>query len=218
MNSQQLSNLLAQMAVDRPVFHSEADFQHELALRISHVGYRVRLEVPMNIQINETAVRAQLDLLVIGAQTQRTAIELKYVTAEKSVVYDGEIFSLSNNWGTNLSRFDGWADFQRVGAFVAAGHADNGLTVFLTNKKDAWSVDASLTANLGQQFSMHESRIVEANTVMNWVGNATSGSVSSKRLPPYSPVNVHQQAECLWRNYSNFPGPNGNFRYLLLEL
>jgi hypothetical protein len=218
MNTQQLTNILAQVAADRPVFHSEADFQHQLALALSHSGYRVRLEIPLSIQGNEVGINAELDLLIIGPDQRRTAIELKYVTAQKFIVHEGESFNLKQNWGTNLSRFDSWSDFQRVGAFVAAGYADNGFAIFLTNAADAWNVDASLTANLGQQFSMHESRNVPANTILDWVGNPTIGSVSRKRLPPYSPLIVPQHAVCNWRDFSDFPGLNGRFRYLLHSL
>lgn len=218
MNSEQLTTLLAQLATHRPVFHSEADFQHELALRLSYAGYRVRLEVPLTIQINGSDIEAQLDLLVIDPDQQRTAIELKYVTEQKLINRDGEIFNLKGNWGTNLSRFDGWADFRRVGAFVAAGHVDKGLTVFLTNKEDAWNVDASQTDNLGQQFSMHEGRDVGANSMLDWVGNVGVNNVGTKRLPPYSPIHATHGSVCSWKDYSDFEGRNGRFRYLLHEV
>ena len=218
MNIEQLTALFAQLATHRPVFHSEADFQDELALKLSHAGYRVRLEVPLTIQINGSYIEAQLDLLVIDPDQQRTAIELKYVTAQRLIILEGETFNLKGNWGTNLSRFDGWADFRRVGAFVAAGHADKGFSVFLTSKEQPWNVDASQTDNLGQQFSMHEGRDVRANTVLDWVGKVGVNNVRGKRLPPYSPIHATHRAVCSWKDYSDIPGRNGRFRYLLHEV
>lgn len=216
MNTHQITDILSQVGTSRPVFHSEADFQHELALRMSLCGFRVRLEVPFSIQVNGVMVAAQLDMLVFGPEQRRTAIELKYVTAKKAVEHAGETFTLKQNWGTNLSRFDCWADFQRVGGLVAAQHADKGFAIFLTNVADAWNVDVGETVNLGRQFSVHQDRNVTANTMLDWVGNPPTDTVGRKRMPPYSPVTVPQQTSCCWRDFSDLQGSNGRFRFLLL--
>ena len=209
---------MSRVAAVRPVFHSEADFQHELAMELRRSGYGVRLEVPHSIAVNGAQVGAELDILVIEPKTQRrTAIELKYVTARKTVVHAGETFNLCQNWGTNLSRFDCWADFQRVGGLVAAGGAHCGFAIFLTNAEDAWLVDAGPTGIMAQQFSIHDNRNVATGAVMDWVPNAPPvGSVLKKRLPPYSPITVQTHTVCTWTDYSVLPEPNGRFRYLLL--
>ena len=168
MNAQEISDCMSRVAAVRPLFHSEADFQHELAMELRRSGHQVRLEVPYSIAINGAQVGVQLDILVIEPKTQqRTAIELKYVTARKTVVHAGETFNLCQNWGTNLSRFDCWADFQRVGGLIAAGQADCGFAVFLTNAEDAWLIDASTTGIMAQKFSIHDNRNVAAGVVMD---------------------------------------------------
>ena len=52
MTSHQIHKFMAAVARRRPVFHSEADCQHELALEIHQAGHQVRLEVPRDVQVN----------------------------------------------------------------------------------------------------------------------------------------------------------------------
>ena len=75
-----LAAALATLAEERPLFHSEADFQHSLAwvIRERHEDIEVRLERPVTL---DGTARARRHL---GAR-QRTgekAIELKYWARE----------------------------------------------------------------------------------------------------------------------------------------
>lgn len=47
-----LDSLLNQLALKRPIFHSEADFQHTLAweVHLSHPAAEVRLERPVKLE------------------------------------------------------------------------------------------------------------------------------------------------------------------------
>lgn len=231
MNANQLHQHLHHVSQRRPVFHSEADFQHELALELSHAGYRVRLEVPREVELNGTAVRAELDLLVQapGGPLDRnrgtavggagwTVIELKYVKVPTVIVHQGETYDLAGSWGTNLSRFDALADLRRVERIVAAGLASQGHAVFLTNAEDAWNVDVTGRRNMGRQFSLHAGRALPAGVPLDWVpANPTVGSVSEKRLAPYAPITLARAQTCTWTPYSEFHVPDGEFRYLLLS-
>lgn len=231
MNATELSQHLLHVSLRRPVFHSEADFQHELALELANAGYMVRLEVPRSITINGTQVRAELDLLVqasgrptdhkgerAAGQSGWTVIELKYVKVAKVIVHDGETFDLAGTWGTNLSRFDALADLRRVESIVRAGLAAQGHSVFLTNAKDAWSVDVSGQNIMARQFSLHGGRGLQAGAQLDWVPlNPTRQSVSDKRLTPYAPITLARAQTCTWTTYSQFPGRSGEFKYLLLS-
>jgi hypothetical protein len=68
-----LNQVLESLAEKRPVFHSEADFQHALAWEIHNVksDASIRLELP--VRADDGAVH--LDLLVV-CDHQRFAIEL----------------------------------------------------------------------------------------------------------------------------------------------
>ena len=215
MNKQDIIEALNILSEVRPVFHSEADFQHALAIVLVKKGYDCRLEIPYRIEVNGVDVRAELDILVIEKGSEKTAIELKYVKKRYAANHNNEHFDLAESWGTNLSRFDCFADFQRVSALVNAGKATKGFCIFLTNKNNAWRDDVTASGNLGSQFSIHEGRVLLAGEILNWFGNPHEGNVGTKRLPPYCPIEINQNVELKWADYSNQPTL---FRYLLLEV
>lgn len=214
-----LEEILAGLAKSRPIFHSEADFQHELALHLHSAGWPCRLEVPLTVLLKESQVKAEVDILTYSPiDDTPVAIELKYVSAKLTVNHEGESFNLANNWGTNLARFDCLADWERVAAIVAAGHAAQGFTVFLTNAKDAWVKDVSQTDILAQNMSIHEGRELTDGESLSWPENINHDSVGKKRLPPYAPINCPVSASCDWNDYSLLEAArNARFRYLLLE-
>jgi hypothetical protein len=81
-----LPQLLIDLAARRPVFHSEADLQHELAwhLREVHPDLRVRLEYPLARPTN-----AAIDILIRNGD-QAMALELKYLCQRVEYEVDGE--------------------------------------------------------------------------------------------------------------------------------
>lgn len=218
MTKQQLAAFMVPLASRRPIFHSEADFQHELAMDLDRAGYSVRLEVPSVVMLNGEKGRMEIDICAIDPSTRdRTAIEVKYVTMPMVINLGGEGYNLRNNWGTNLSRFDCLADYQRVGSLCAGQQARFGFTIFMTNAEDAWAVDAGETHIMAQQFSIHDGRVMAAGMALNWVPmNPAVGSVTRKRLPPYTPITIPNAATCNWTDYSSLQHPNGRFRFLML--
>jgi hypothetical protein len=110
------------------------------------------------------------------------------------------------------------ADFQRVGRLKAAGAVDFGFSIFLSNASAAWDRDAGNDRIMARQFSIHDGRPLAAGAVFDWESAPPSrGSVSAKRLHPYTPISVPCAATCTWVDYSVFRQENGRFRYLLLE-
>lgn len=220
MTRKNLTAAMASLAMRRPVFHSEADFQHELAMEVSRTGFSVRLETPHTLNLNGAGIPVELDLLFLNPQTKhKIALEIKYVKSGVTVVHDGENFDLKNTWGTNLPRFDCLADFQRVGKLKASGAVDFAFTIFLTNSASAWVDNVGNSTIMARQFSIHEGRLINPGAFLNWVpANPGRGSVSVRRLFPYAPISIPQAAICTWADYSDFQIPNGRFRYLLLEV
>lgn len=85
-----LDTILREMAIHRPVFHSEADFQLEF-------GWHLRVADPASVVRLETRPtrNAHLDVLVSRPDLGRsTAVELKYLTARFSETVDSELFEL----------------------------------------------------------------------------------------------------------------------------
>ena len=83
-----LNRILQSLAARRPIFHSEADFQHALAWELDNKapGSEVRLEFrPFPEE------RFYLDIWLRGAG-EALAIELKYLTRALDVEVNGERF------------------------------------------------------------------------------------------------------------------------------
>lgn len=215
MTSVDLHQVLASLSVRRPIFHSEADFQHELALELAGSGYAVRLEVRRHVTIKQRKVPFEIDLLV-ETNGVWTAIELKYVKQELAVTINNEHFDLADCWQTNLSRFDCLDDLRRVERLVAAGHANHGYIVFLTNEPGAWHEDAGNSGIWGRNFSIHEGRLLQRGVALDWPRPLPSaGSVTKKRLRN-APIQLNHSHVCSWQDYSDLKCPSGQFRYLLL--
>ena len=127
MNLQILKRAMRALAARRPVFHSEADFQHELAMEFSRAGFDLRLEVPFSVNLNGHQVAVELDLLLIDRQTkQKAAVEIKYVKSAASIVHNGENFDLKHTWAPIFPVSTAWRIFsasvglRRQGRWISA--------------------------------------------------------------------------------------------------
>ena len=98
------------LAEQRPIFHSEADFQHALAWAIHEArpDATVRLEIPRDID----GRRAHVDIWVVDGEG--LAIELKYLTTALDTVVAGERFQLRNQAAQDLGRYDILKDLARA--------------------------------------------------------------------------------------------------------
>ena len=90
-----IEQLMKGLAAQRPIFHSEADFQFALAWEIQERNptLQVRLERPFE---GESDSRRRLDIFVKSKSDYALAIELKYLTKKFEDEIEGEEFSLQN--------------------------------------------------------------------------------------------------------------------------
>jgi hypothetical protein len=134
----QLSELMRDLAEQRPVFHSEADLQFSLAWLAKQIApdLSVRLEVPQGHG------REYLDVLLQEPGGYATAIELKYFTA-KWVGNDPrteEAFALRSHAADDLLRLHFVHDVTRLERFVRQpGYSGNGLAILLSNHAALWN-------------------------------------------------------------------------------
>jgi hypothetical protein len=117
-----LDEMMARLARSRPVFHSEADFQHAFAWETHQMdpALQVRLETHP-----EPSVRLDL-LLARPDRGTHTVVELKYLTALWSGIVDGEYFALKNHGAQVVRAYDAVKDIARVERFVARRSGWNG--------------------------------------------------------------------------------------------
>ena len=138
-----VADALESLFEKRIIFHSEADFQHALAMTIAeNNNIKIRLEKPCKIDIELTAndgekevdkdIKIDIELTANdGEKDLKYAIELKYKTKELNCVYLGENFNLKAHSDRNLGRYDFWKDCERITKLEET--FCGGCVIFLTN-------------------------------------------------------------------------------------
>ena len=199
--------IMSALANERPVFHSEADFQHALAWRLHEAfpEHQIRLEFkPFPDQ------RVYLDIWLAGDPA--VAIELKYLTRRLEATVAGERFNLADQAAQDISRYDFTKDLVRLEAIVANMPRTLGLAILLTNDSAYWRppirdgiVDAA--------FRIHEGRTLGGDHA--WASHAGKGTMA-KREAILALTGSYSLA---WRDYSTVPYSSyGVFRYLAVPI
>jgi hypothetical protein len=195
---------MASLAEHRPVFHSEADFQHAFAweLQRRHTEARIRLETRPR-----PGVRLDVLATIDGS---RVAVELKYLLRDLTTTIEGELFALPNQSAQDVRRYDFIKDVARLEVLRRDDYADIGFSIALTNDPSYWQggnregvVDAAF-------------RLGEGRTLMGtlaWAAHAGVGTMRGRETP----IELVNAYELVWRDYSAVDAPrNGHFRYLVV--
>jgi len=128
-----IEKLLQQLAEKRPVFHSEADFQHELAwlLHSEFPKANIRLEKPF---LKENGKSEYVDIFA-DLNDKKYFIELKYKTKKlkSKEEINGEKFYLKDQGAQDCGRYDFWKDVSKIESRVAENNNGLGYAIFLTN-------------------------------------------------------------------------------------
>lgn len=201
-----LDDVLARLATNRLVFHSEADFQHAFAwqIHLADPALRVRLET-------QPAPGLRLDLLVsTGDGRSNSAIELKYLTRTWVGEVAGERFALKNHGAQDIRCYDVVKDVQRVESLVAARPGWNGAVVCLTNDPSYWRVPGHGRATNADAFRLHEGS--DLSGTRSW-GPLTGAGTSKGRETAISLAFRHVVR---WRDFSRVD--NLPFRVLVIQV
>ena len=147
-----ITHLMKELARYRPVFHSEADFQHALAWRIHEEmpDCEVRLEFKPFL-----TKRLYVDLWLpnIGV-----AMELKYYTAKLHLERDDESFALLDQSAQDIRRYDFLKDIQRLEQLSKLSQARAGIAVLLTKTPHTGKAPHVLTRSIQHFVSMTAER------------------------------------------------------------
>lgn|ERR1700681_12049 len=199
--------LLQRLARERPLFHSEADFQHAIAwqIQLERPDAQIRLEYRPAL-----AGRPHLDIWAT-AGNDRLAVELKYRTRAIDVELGGEAFSLSSHAAQDQGRYDFLKDIVRLERVASEIRSTRGIAVMLTNDSALWK--ASTGAAVDAAFRLEEGRLVQGH--LDW-GPATGPGTKKGRLEALSVVGPYTLA---WGDYSVVPTARyGRFRFLLVDV
>jgi hypothetical protein len=201
-----LEQTMVALAAHRPIFHSEADFQHSFAWQLhnDHPRARIRLETRPR-----RGVRLDVMMAVGG---RRVAFELKYLLRDLATSIDGELFDLPNQSAQDVRRYDFVKDVARLEVLTADGYADDAFSIALTNDPVYWK-GGTREDVADAAFRLGEGRILAGAAA--WAGHTGAGTMRGREAP----ISLLGSYELHWRDFSTIDGGrNGIFRYLVVQV
>lgn len=207
-----ISEVLVALSEQRPLFHSEADFQHAIAWEIHKrlPGASVRLERP--IEVSRTDKPLHVDVW-IEQDGDALAIALKYKTRAFRGLVGNEWFALRSHSAQDIGRYDFIKDIQRVENIVAdrAPHA-TGYAILLTNDPSYWT-RSSNDNTVDVKFRLHEGG--KLHGALEWGIGASEGTKRGREQP----LQLARSYAVRWKDYSHpADGSYGTFRCLVARV
>ncbi|MFE7330763.1 hypothetical protein ACFU8W_38645 [Streptomyces sp. NPDC057565] len=201
-----LHEIMARLACERPVFHSEAD----LRLAFVRALWTLAPEIAPRLEVgqHQTGPVELLDLLCLGP-LGTTAVEFKYFTARwtGTVADHGEQFALRAHSSDDVARQRYVSDIERLERFCAPAHSRNGLALIVTNAATLWSPPlVRMQPTRDAEFRIHHGRSLSGTLL--WGGGDYRANTRV----------LHGRYELHWRPYAQLKGRNGELRYLVVEV
>jgi len=204
-----ISDLMNNLANQRKVYHSEADFQHAFAWEIHRLLPKssVRLEMPLK---NANGKTLHLDIL-IQSPDRTIAIELKYKTRKLLTDIDGETFSLTSHSAQDTGRYDFIKDIIRLENITSNLKSCEGYAILLTNDSAYWKQRTMGTVD--EAFSLTQDRILKNS--MAWTEEASDGTRKYRE----NDLELIGEYKLNWQDFSVVNTKNyGQFRYLAVRV
>ena len=198
------------LAAFRPIFHSEADFQHAFAWQMHRrmPEPSIRLERP----VSGDKKTWHLDLLAKDGDAQ-FAIELKFKTRAFKTIIGDETFNLLGHGAQDIGRYDFIKDIVRLEHITQTLTKCAGAAILLTNDSSYWNPRAG-HGTVDEAFRLNEERGILGGT-MGWKGHTGAGTMKNRE----SVLQLKNAYHLEWRDFSQFKIPGyGRFRYLLIQV
>ncbi len=199
---------LGALSRERPIFHSEADFQHALAWQVHSA------DPLMNVRLETRAARGErLDLMFSRSDLGlSTALELKYPCAALDETVDGEQFVLPARGAQDIRGYDFMKDIARIERLVKAGVTDNGEVVAITNDRSYWTRPRHGRPTGAAAFRLYEGERLAG--VRAW-GPQSAGTEKHTKGPIELPGDYVLERQ----DYRKVvDGRGGSFRQLVVEI
>ncbi len=202
-------DIIKSLAIQRPLYHSEADFQHAFAWEFHRrlPNATIRLELPL-----VTTDRVlHLDFWATSKE-ESIAVELKYKTRALSVQLGGERFDLTNHSAQDLGRYDFIKDIQRLEQVKLHRKNVIGYAILITNDSSYWKRSRD-SHTIDADFRLEQERVLHG--VLKWSEKASAGTKRGRE----EPIEVKGQYKLCWEDYSRPSGTSyGVFRYLAVKV
>lgn len=204
-----IEDVMRALSKTREIFHSEADFQHAMAWEIHRrlpEAY-VTLERPYRTG----SVTLHLDMLVRTAR-ESLAIELKYKTRKLEHQTPDESYVLLNQSAQDVGRYDYIKDIWRLEQITRAVPSCHGWAILLANDSSYWKTSKRMDT-VDASFRLSEGGALHGTVA--WGALASAGTMKSREKP----IELRGNYKLQWADYSSpAAGPNGQFRYLAIEV
>lgn len=168
---------LKALAFQRPLFHSEADFQHALAWTIQTHSPTATIRLERPFLVEQKSIYA--DIWIID-ERKVLVLELKYKTRSLATTYADEPFILRNHSAHDLGRYDFVKDIQRLETIVTSLPDAVGYAVFLTNDGNYW-LPARSPHSIDSDFRLFEGRVLQGT--LQWGAQASVGTMRGREEP-----------------------------------
>ncbi len=204
-----VEDILRELSKERPIFHSEGDFQFSLAWKINKMipEFNVRLEFPIK--------SSHLDIFLFSSE-KAVLFELKYKTTE--LVYhthNKEKFSLKRLRRKDYGFYGFIKDICRLEKFKPKIQQNYEIVecyaLILTNDNSFWQ--QTDTKGMYKDFLTYEGKVLSG--VFNWTSNFTKQYYDKRPS-----IRLKHTYKCSWKDYSKIAieAKNNQFRYLLIEV
>lgn len=199
---------LQDLASRRPLFHSEADFQHALAWEFQQqlTTARIRLEMP----VQSVHGRGALDIFVHD-NPENIGFELKYFKSALIHEHEGETFRLPTTSANDIARYDVCKDIRRLEHLTATGQIDRGYVIVLTNDPQYWRGSKKLDS-IDAAFKLTEGLTLSGK--LAWGARAGAGTTKGRE----EALRLAGNYSLSWQDYSNLDARNGEFRVLIIPV
>ena len=212
-----IENILDELSRERPVFHSEADFEYALAWKI-HEKYpdlKIRPEKRIDLKGSKTCPYFISPDFIIHKDndTEIVAIETKYKTKKINIKVFGEEFDLKEHSTPNDNRYYFVKDIWRIESFLKEHPKGYGFAIFLTNDASYWNKESQRADHPDDEdFRIYESRVIEGQ--LKW----KEGGRERQAIPLKGKYTLNWREYSNLKEYSDSTEKNMRFRYLLVEV
>jgi len=205
----EITDVLNELSKKRPVFHSEADFQHALAWRIHEEYPDLNIRLEKRVILNEEEV--YFDIFAFK-DNKILVIEVKYKTKHLNTIVNVEEFSLKNQGAQDQGRYDFIKDISRLEKAMETHCNSTGFAVFLTNDESYWKMPIDNVNTADKDFRIHQGKTIEGK--LSWKEGTSKGTMSGRE----DPIRLKGEHILNWKDYSNLQKQNGKFKYLLIDV
>ena len=216
MNQSIITQSLKDLAVKRPFFWSEADFQFAFseALRVYLPNAKIRLERPVPIKKGKDEKTYHVDIW-IEDEGKIYPIELKYKTKRCSIKIGDETFNVTDQSAEDLGRYDYIADIKRIEDIrdLYRSTFGEGYAIMLTNNLRYCPNERNNKNTMDKNFRIYQGAVLKGQ--LKWIRTLQSKTVNedgdrgSRRV-----ISLSGEYQIKWEDYSKDKDTDGKEIFL----